>query len=317
MHSENEGGRVYHFPQMHDGACFYDILSRFHEESGHFTSAATSRELFGSIPDLRNTVVLPYRAKLVETWLGPSAHITAETIRDKYSSWQYLQLNREFSDKELLPILRADAKPGRRKQAKMRLAIQNHVSWLRYCPKCITEDFLTKGVPYWHQVHQLFGVKYCPLHGIPLLDSNVSLTQKLVHYVPASELLSSYSFEEMVNRATVLSEEEGPFKKTYHELAKSIDWFLKNGIEFTKSDYIENYRRTLGIHPESSVNEGKELTNFLLSTLGKRFLADLFPDGTVDAFLSTIKTLRLEQLPSICHALFRTITGETELYDVR
>ncbi len=312
MNKKNECERVYHFPRLHSGACFYDILSRFHEESGHFTSAATSKELFGSSPDLRPAVVLPYRAELISTWLGPSADITPEIIRDKYTAWQYLQLDREFSDNELIPIIRADAKPGRRKQAKMRSVLQNHVVKLRYCPQCIASDFLKEGEPFWHQVHQIFGVKYCPIHGISLMDSDVSLEKKLVHYVPASTVLLSSSLKKMIDTDITLSQEEGPLKGTYLKLAKTIDWLLMHGLEFIKSNYREKYRRTLGIKSELSVNEGGKMKEFLLSTLGRLFLEDLFLDDTVDVFLSSIEQMRIADLPPLYHALMLTAMGDLE-----
>lgn len=190
MQVRNESLRVCHFPQLHDGCCFSDILSRFHEESGHFSSMATSAELFKSCPDLRSTVALPYRAGLVAEWLGPSANITPEVIQDKHSAWQSLHLDGEFSDDELVPIPQAQARPGQRKQEKMRLAIPKQIPSLRYCPQYISADFLKEGEPFWHQIHQIFGMKYCPIRGIRLVESDVSLAKRLQQYVPASKNLT-------------------------------------------------------------------------------------------------------------------------------
>jgi hypothetical protein len=61
-------------------------------------------------------------------------------------------------------------------------------STLRYCQTC-RENMLNQcGELYWQRVHQLPGVLVCPIHGVPLADSLVSLNQKgLQEYVAADE----------------------------------------------------------------------------------------------------------------------------------
>ena len=45
--------------------------------------------------------------------------------------------------------------------------------YLRFCPSCIKEDTLTYGESYWHRLHQVPGVIFCPVHNEILLDSKV------------------------------------------------------------------------------------------------------------------------------------------------
>ncbi len=35
---------------------------------------------------------------------------------------------------------------------------------IRYCPKCLEQDHSTYGEPYWHRIHQLPSVFFCPDH---------------------------------------------------------------------------------------------------------------------------------------------------------
>ncbi len=308
----NRYGSVYHFPQLHKGACYYDILSRFHEESGHFTSMATSKELFGSCPDLRPTVVLPYRAEMIYTWLGPSTNITTEILRDEYSAWQYLQLDKRFSNNTLDPILRADAKPGRRKQAEMRFAVQNCISRLRYCPLCIVSDFFEEGEPFWHQVHQIFGVKYCPIHGIPLIKSEVSLEKKLSHYIPASTLFSSSSIKNMLSISEESVDKEDTFKDNYINLSQSINWLLNHGLEFSNNGYLKKCIEVIQLKFDIEPNESMSIDDFFLTTIGMPFLEDLFPNGTVDGFLMSLKKMEIDNLSPFCQALILASIGEQE-----
>jgi hypothetical protein len=46
--------------------------------------------------------------------------------------------------------------------------------WLRYCPVCVNYDKENFGETYWHRLHQVPGVKVCPLHHVFLEDSSVS-----------------------------------------------------------------------------------------------------------------------------------------------
>ncbi len=42
---------------------------------------------------------------------------------------------------------------------------------IRYCPQCLDQDYLTWGEPYWHRVHQLPSVFFCPEHHCALSTS--------------------------------------------------------------------------------------------------------------------------------------------------
>ena len=309
MDSPKNGKKLYHFPQLHRGDCFYDILSRFHEESGHFSSMATSKELFESCPDLRATVVLPYRAGLISSWLGPSANITQELLRDRHSSWQYIRISQEFDDEALEPIIRADIMPGRRKQTRMRRAVQNQLTHLRYCPLCIVEDFIKEGEPFWHQLHQIFGVAYCPVHEIPLSYSNVSLEKRLAHFIAASTLLASSSIEELESQAEA-NAGCSPYKESYVKLARTVSWLLEHGLELTKTGIVEGYRRFLEKEQEEPL-EGRELLNVLRSTFKMGFLQHLLGPDT-DGFVIMFQEGHLPPIPPLAHALLITAFGGAE-----
>ena len=45
--------------------------------------------------------------------------------------------------------------------------------YLRYCPKCVSEDRKNYGETYWHRSHQMMFVTCCPEHGCKLISSDV------------------------------------------------------------------------------------------------------------------------------------------------
>lgn len=291
---------LYHFPQLYKGDCFYDVLARYHSDSAHLTNKATSLELFGSCPDLRPSVTLPYHADRIYSWLGAESNISSENLRDYHSAWQYLQLDAKFSLSALSPIIKADIMPGRRKQAKMMAALQGDLSHLRYCPMCLIADQLAVSEPYWHQVHQIFGVKYCPIHKVPLLESPVSIERRLVRYITLSELFTvpmSECHEDLMDENN-----SDPFRKQYQNLANTIYWLLRYGKTLgTHQELLSRYCHAMGL--EENCLSGDDLYNLLASVLGMAFLRDLFPHCACDTFLNTIRLCGEECLTPIGHAL--------------
>ena len=156
-------------------------------------------------------------------------------------------------------------------------------------------------------------MKYCPIHGIRLVESDVSLAKRLQQYVPASSLLVSSSLEGMVNMATFLFEEESPFKERYLGLARTIDRLLTDGLEFIKIDHSTRYRKALGVSSENIEDEGEKLAEYLLSMFGRNFLDDLFPNGVADVFLENVKKLGIRRMTSLCHALIITTLEESDV----
>lgn len=51
---------------------------------------------------------------------------------------------------------------------------------IRYCPQCIDQDHSTWGEPYWHRVHQLPSVFFCPEHDCALSTSCPECDRPLV-----------------------------------------------------------------------------------------------------------------------------------------
>lgn len=301
---------LYHFPPLYEGDCFYDILARFSEESGYLKSNDVSKELFGTHPDLRSAVVLPYKAELIYTWLGKDSNITMENLRDNHSAWQYLQTNGEIAEMGFAPMDRDDVRPGRKKLARMASLFQKGVCYLRYCPHCAVVDRLTVGKPFWHQVHQLYGVKLCPVHGIPLLESGVFLGRRLNVYVPASKVLDDMGIQEGLRLSAALAEKAVPFKTQYLSLAKTIDRLLKCGLKLGGQGQL--FRRyALASHRISFPPTGEDFLEAILSLGGRAFLEDLYPNGTCEEEIEAFRKKAQKSFTPLEHALIITALGSS------
>jgi hypothetical protein len=61
---------------------------------------------------------------------------------------------------------------GRRVIANLRQLGAQHLERLRarYCPTCLSRDLIKVGEPYWHRIHQLPNLSFCPEHWTRLLS---------------------------------------------------------------------------------------------------------------------------------------------------
>lgn len=268
------------------------------------TFRASTEDLFGGNPDLRVAVTLPYRANLIYDWLGPESNISMEELRDYHSAWQYLQLSGQISQEDLRPVIQADTKPGRRNQSRMISLLLGDLPTIRYCPLCITADTVMVREAYWHQSHQLCGVKYCPVHGARLLPyNNLALTKRLGRYIPASAVLATSSLEEMTNvgySSVEAAERQDPFYGHYLRLAHVIAWLLEYGLSLGNfGDIVKMYSRSLGI-PDDSSPRGDDLLQIVTETWSIEFVNDLSPNGEL---IDEIRNTPLSRFRPISHAL--------------
>lgn len=304
----NKAPTLYHFPQLFDGDYFYDILSRFYAHSWHLSGRACSLELFGSTPNLLSSVTLPYRAELICHWLGNESKISPKLVRDRHSAWQYLQLGGWFRDDDLQPIMSAYPKPGRRKLQSMLLFLQRGLTHLRYCPACIIENRLRGNEIYWRQVHQLYGVKYCPIHGLPLLNSSVRLGKQLRRYIPAQIVFKDTLSEDLLVQAIAFNPESDRFYEAFFGLSKTILWLLTHGLELgTCKSLCLRYNHALGLAP-GATPEGKLLRSQLLQIGGEEFLRQLYPGNEYESLLNIVDK-GIEMFTPLEHALLITSLG--------
>lgn len=97
------------------------------------------------------------------TWL-----VDNHTIFPYFSSF----LPPEIQEQSRMGLLR-----GQVKELPSRLSlIANRIYQpciLKYCPRCVNNDLKSFGVAYWHVIHQLPFIQFCPIHAVVLANEPV------------------------------------------------------------------------------------------------------------------------------------------------
>ena len=108
---------------------------------------------------------------------------------------------------------------------------------LRFCPQCVKSDRAQYGEAFWHRVHQLPGIVFCPHHsGTAIFNSSVRTHDASCHGLVTLEAVlgdTGYTFEETV----------GHFSPLHEFIAKESLWLLTNwtpsvGLTTIRERYI-------------------------------------------------------------------------------
>jgi hypothetical protein len=161
------------FPTPYPDELFYSIVARYHKRSDNDTVMQTMYELFGSEGrrakiDFPNSLQVlcdqlpkgslntPYKLIYEHTPFNLYSHFISKNARDK-------AINGMLSNAKHVPQILGST-PSHIKPP----------SHLQYCAECFKDDIEKYGEPYWHVIHQVPNVFFCPIHEIPLTQSNVS-----------------------------------------------------------------------------------------------------------------------------------------------
>jgi hypothetical protein len=96
------------------------------------------------------------------------------------------------------------------------------ISHLRYCKGCIDRDVEQYGEPYWHRVHQEYGVKVCPHHNSWLYESDVKVIgsdQNWKSLIPLDE--------EYKNRGRLINVPLR-YKELFFKISMGVFWLLNS-----------------------------------------------------------------------------------------
>lgn len=134
---------------------------------------------------------------------------------------------------------------------------------MRLCPGCVDVDRQKYGEAYWHRVHQYPGVFVCPNHGVPLVETTVSLSRRSLRYefVTAENALSKgvRSMSSLVEK----------YQDQLFAIARDCQWILQHYNEcISLNCLLENYRtalieRGLALY-SGKLNVEKILDSFLM-----------------------------------------------------
>ena len=182
-------GRLPLFPSPYPGESIYSLLCRYHVRSGNVNDRYTIRQLFGYNSSLGSTLLSPYHLEKAKKWLGSGASISTETLLQKNTAFPLFSVT--AAEYELSRI--CDMISGKVESTTyprwVQIRLLHPSGRLRYCPACAAAQKKLYGEAYWQVLPQLDGVEYCPVHGIRIKNSTVSLEDIRYKFYPASDVL--------------------------------------------------------------------------------------------------------------------------------
>ena len=170
------------FPDPYPDELIYSFCARFHERVQYPCSRLTIQELFG-VPRTIVNVALPNSlGKLISSL--PSGHqYTVDRLIDEHSLLSFCS---PFLEPDYIITLRKymleDSRRDLRKLSLFAAQGLPLAEWFQYCPLCAEDDRKFFGECYWHRLHQLLGVRVCPVHKVFLENSKARSSSKILPY---------------------------------------------------------------------------------------------------------------------------------------
>lgn len=159
------------FPEPYTDELLYSVLARYYVRSGYLAYSYVAEDIFSKKnvrPDTdflnQYTENLLYRLeaiKPIESWL------LENTMYPYYA--RFCPLERKIKAFEAL----TDMKGNYTNLLPIPQSKTGTQRYLRYCPKCVSEDKKRYGETYWHRSHQMMFVDCCHEHGCKLIKSDV------------------------------------------------------------------------------------------------------------------------------------------------
>lgn len=209
------------FSYSYPDELFYSICARYHIRNGNLSPKLTLNELFGTTT-ITAVADMPSGLDMLVSSLSKRKKLDSDKLIMENTLFPYYTA--------FLPEKRTEAVKAAMKgngggsiHAMTGIMAGSISVWeyLRFCPECNRQDIRKYGESYWHRLHQMPGVLFCPIHNEIIVDSTVNLNIQNRHeFIVASEnnCLGKYSNVNYTERD----------KNSLIRLSEEIDWIIKN-----------------------------------------------------------------------------------------
>lgn len=173
-----------YFPEPYPDELLYSICARFSDRMQYPTIQAVHQDLFGC-KRLKAVVELPSNLDYFIGTLPPGHSYTVDKLMDNHT---LLPFYRPFLSPEQLNVLRGEMRCRTKGALLVRVGNPSRymaLSRLRFCTECVEDDRKRGEECYWHRVHQVACVQICPIHGIPLRQSDVQSGKAFRKFISA------------------------------------------------------------------------------------------------------------------------------------
>ena len=164
------------FPIIYEDEFFYSIIARYHNRNGNIAIKHTYREVFNK-ENVTSIIYFPSHIENMIKNMPLGCKYTVEEIINKHTLYPFFTA---FMDKEIstriFNLMKSNSCMGISGVIGIQMMSLNKSKYLKFCHRCMEDDFEKYGEYYWHRIHQVPGVLVCPKHKIPLENSTVAIS---------------------------------------------------------------------------------------------------------------------------------------------
>ena len=184
-----------YFPSPYPDEWWYSVLCRYHVRSGHSKYATTISELYGGRPMVHGRLVPGGDCAVILSNLPSGVQSIDDVLQNHTLLPYYTRFFPTDKKRQVWEALRVGRGSG---ITSVRTQMPDGVEGLKYCPTCYLLDTEKYGEAYWHRVHQIPLLGYCPMHKIPLVTLPIKFSRLSEVFLP----LGSVHCQETVTEGT-------------------------------------------------------------------------------------------------------------------
>lgn len=170
-----------YFPTPYPGEWWYSVLCRYHVRSGHSKYATTINELYGGRPMVHGRLIPGGDCATILSNLPPGVLSINDVLANHTLLPYYTRFFEANKKQQVWKALRAGRGSG---ITSVRTLMTDGTEGLKFCPNCYLLDTRKYGEAYWHRVHQIPLLGYCPMHKIPLVTVPIKFARLSEVFLP-------------------------------------------------------------------------------------------------------------------------------------
>ena len=221
------------FPTLYPGELLYSGIARYQIRSGNLSPKSNIEELFNS-RTITATADLPCGLDNLVQNLPSYSPITVESLIQNHTLYPfYAPFLPPKRAREIKDSMKSDRGGNIHTLAGIMASSIYTPNYFRFCPDCLQQDLNKYGETYWHRLHQIQGVIFCPVHHIPLPNSQIPIQGMNKNQYEAATKSNCQIRESEVNYSQTVIEQlinlaqdiAGLLENIYP--SRTLEWFTK------------------------------------------------------------------------------------------
>ena len=226
------------FPTLYPGELLYSVIARYQIRTGNLSPKSNIEELFNS-RTITATADLPCGLDNLVENLPSYSSVTANSLIQNHTLYPfYAPFLPPKRVKRVKESMKSDRGGNIHTTAGIMASAICTPKYFRFCPECLKQDFNDYGEAYWHRLHQIPGVLFCPIHEIPLQNSQILLQAMNKHQYYAAN-------ESNCQRTNAQTDFSQTVKQHLITLAQNIAQLLENSYPSRTLEWFTKRYRTL------------------------------------------------------------------------